>query len=70
MCSFEISKNTSSTVNEAIACDLFSNDSVLTFYGMEMSAFCNLFAIQNAMMFNDAYDRNLIEFDSVVANFR
>ncbi|CAF0957495.1 unnamed protein product, partial [Adineta ricciae] len=46
-----------------------NNDSVLTFYGMEMSAFCNLFAIQNAMMFNDAYDRNLIEFDSVVANF-
>lgn len=47
-----------------------SNDSVLTFYGMEMSAFCNLYAIQNAFMFNDAYDRNLIEFDSVVANFR
>ncbi|UJR14923.1 hypothetical protein I4U23_001905 [Adineta vaga] len=45
------------------------NDSVLTFYGMEMSAFCNLYATQNAIMFNDAYDRNIIEFDSVVANF-
>ncbi|CAM4799581.1 unnamed protein product [Rotaria magnacalcarata] len=45
------------------------NDSVLAFNGMEMSAFCNLFAIQNAIMFNDAYDRDIIRFDSVVANF-
>jgi hypothetical protein len=37
---------------------------------MEMSAFCNLYAMQNAIMFNDAYDRNIIDFDSVVANFR
>ncbi len=35
-----------------------------------MSAFCNLYAMQNAIMFNDAYDRNIIDFDSVVANFR
>jgi hypothetical protein len=35
-----------------------------------MSAFCNLYAINNAIMFNDAYDRNIINFDSVVANFR
>lgn len=37
---------------------------------MAMSAFCNLHAIQNAIMYNDAYDRNIIQFDSVVANFR
>ena len=47
-----------------------SNDTVLTANGMEMAAFCNLFATQNAIMFNDAYDRNVISFDSVVANFR
>jgi len=45
------------------------NDSVLIFNGMEMSAFCNLYAMQNAFMYNDAYDRNVIQFDSVVANF-
>ena len=37
---------------------------------MAMSAFCNLYALENAIMFNDAYDRNVIHFDSVVANFR
>ena len=37
---------------------------------MEMSAFCNLYALENAIMFNDAYDRNVVHFDSVVANFR
>lgn len=49
---------------------LHRNDTLLTVNGMEMSAFCNLYAMQNALMFNDAYDRNLISFDSVVANFR
>ena len=47
----------------------FRNDSILSVTGMEMAAFCNLYAWQNAMVQNDAYDRNLIEFDSVVANF-
>lgn len=37
---------------------------------MEMSAFCNLYATYNAILFNDAYDRNIVNFDSVVANFR
>jgi hypothetical protein len=37
---------------------------------MAMSAFCNLYALENAIMFNDAYDRNVVHFDSVVANFR
>lgn len=38
-------------------------------YGMDMAAFCNLFAMHNAFLSNDAYDRNTISFHSVVANF-
>ncbi|CAF4925729.1 unnamed protein product, partial [Rotaria sp. Silwood1] len=66
------SQSLSSIFNGHIFNNIFyrnKNDSVLTFNGMEMSAFCNLYAIQNAIMFNDAYDRNIINFDSVVANF-